>query len=73
MFPLYKAEITYVDSGIEYRKVIEDVDMTMFYARIVGSIEGIVTWAHVTNLVVSDPHAKIRSNERKRNDQLLHL
>ena len=64
--PLYKAEITYVDSGIEYRKTIEDVDMTMFYARIVGAIEGIVTWAHVTNLVVSDPSATVVPSDQER-------
>ena len=68
MFPLSSAEITYVQNGIEYRKTIEDNDLTTFYARIVGAIEGMVSYGHVTNLVVSDPYAKVGVESEVNND-----
>ena len=60
-FPLFSAEITYVQNGIEYRQTIEDVEQTTFYARVCGSIEGITRGgAQITLLsTMSDPYAKV--------------
>ena len=59
----FSAVITSVANGVEYKNEVEDSDISLYMAKIVGTVKGLttngemVTKVEDTSVLVSDPHA----------------
>ena len=58
----FSAVITSVANGVEYKNEVEDSDISLYMAKIVGTVKGLttngemVTKVEDTSVLVSDPH-----------------